>query len=305
MSVDGAYRMLAGRLDGSIRRGEPLSRRTSYRIGGPADLFVICDSISDLAQTVRACEAESVPLVVLGKGTNVLVADDGYRGAVAVLGKDFKRHGIEGEHMRVGAGVILAAVVQEAFAKGLTGLEFAVGVPGTVGGALVMNAGSRDAWIGGIVESVTLLVPGQGLVALRGSEIAWAYRETDLPSRGVVVECALKVQPGDKDAIRRVMEAALTRRKATQPMGAACAGSVFVNPPGDSAGRLIEAAGLKGARVGGAAVSDVHANFIVNDGTATAADVLSLIELIRTAVRDEYGIGLQTEIRFLGDFGQA
>lgn len=305
MSVASAYRALDGHLDGSLRRDEPLSRRTSYRIGGPADLFAVCDSVSDLALVVRVCEAEAVPLVILGKGTNVLVSDAGYRGAVAVLGRDFKRFGLEGEHLRAGASVILAAVVQEAFAKGLTGMEFAVGVPGTVGGALVMNAGSRDDWIGSIVESVTLLVPGEGLIALRGSEVRWAYRDTDLPSKGVIVECALRVEPGDRDAIRAVMEAAFTRRKATQPMGAACAGSVFINPPGDSAGRLVEDAGLKGARVGGAVISDVHANFIVNAGGATASDVMTLIDLVRSTIRDMHGIELQTEIRFLGEVGQA
>ena len=146
------------------------------------------DTIADLACATTILAEEGVEWTMLGKGSNVLVSDDGYDGAVLVLGKGFKRHAIEGEQLRTGAGVILGAVVQDAFKAGLSGLEFAVGIPGTVGGALAMNAGSRDEWIGSIVESVTLFVPGQGLVGVRGPEIAWEYRRTDLPSRGIIVE---------------------------------------------------------------------------------------------------------------------
>jgi len=305
MRVTRAHTTLNRELSGTVLANEPMSRHTTYRVGGPADLFVTCDSVADLALALRVLAEDDVAYVVLGKGSNVLVSDEGYRGAVLLLGRGFKRHGLEGEHLQAGAGVSLAALVQDAFSRGLSGLEFAVGIPGSVGGALAMNAGSREQWIGDIVESVTLYVPGEGLVAVRGAEIEWGYRTTDLPSRGVVVECTLHVSDGDKASIRRTMESNFTRRKTSQPLGRPSAGSVFLNPVGDSAGGLIESAGLKGERIGGAVVSDVHANFILNDGGATASDVMRLIRRVRSAVKETHGIELQTEIRFLGSFEEA
>ena len=305
MSVAIAYERLRSQIGGLVRRDELMSRHTTYRIGGPAALLIDCDSVPDLAATTSILAEERVPWRVLGKGSNVLVSDDGYDGAVLTLGRDFKRHALEDERLRTGAGVILAAVVRDAFSAGRTGLEFAVGVPGTVGGALAMNAGNRDEWIGSIVESVTLFVPGQGLVGVRGPEVAWGYRRSDLTARGIIVEAALRVLEGDEVHIRRTMEASLRRRKRSQPLGLPSAGSIFVNPEGDSAGRLIEAAGLKGLRIGGAQVSDVHANFIVNAGGATAADVVALVKLIRDTVKEANGIELRPEVRFLGSFDES
>jgi len=302
VSVAQAYERLRTSLSGTIRRDEPLARHCSYRIGGPASLVIDCDSVADLALTTSVLAEEDLAWTVLGKGSNVLVADAGFDGAVITLGREFKRHALEGEHLRTGAGVILAAIVNDAFSAGRTGLEFAVGIPGTVGGALAMNAGSRDEWIGSVVESVTVFVPGQGLVGIRGPEIAWAYRNSGLSTRGIIVEASLRLDEGDEVYIRRTMEASLRRRKRSQPLGVPSAGSVFVNPDGDSAGRLIEAAGLKGSRVGGAVVSDIHANFIVNTGGATAADVVELIGLIRDTVKDMHDIELRPEVRFLGSF---
>ena len=287
---------------GVVRESEPMARHTTYRIGGPAALFIECDTVADLACATSVLSEACMEWVVLGKGSNVLVADSGYEGAIMVLGKGFKRHAIEREQLRTGAGVILGAVVQDAFKAGLAGLEFAVGIPGTVGGALAMNAGSRDEWIGSVVESVTLFVPGEGLVGVRGPEIAWGYRRTDLPSRGIIVESVLRVVESDAVHLRRAMEASLRRRKRSQPLALPSAGSVFVNPEGDSAGRLIESVGLKGARSGSAQVSEVHANFIVNTGGATAADVVELIRTIHDAVKESHGIELRPEIRFLGSF---
>lgn len=302
MPLAEAFERLRASLTGPVRRDEPMMRHTTYHIGGPAAILVECASVADIAAATSILGEEGVDWRVLGKGSNVLVADDGYDGAVITLGRDFKRHTLEGDHLRTGAGVILAAVVRDAFSEGRTGLEFAVGIPGTVGGALAMNAGSREEWIGSIVESVTLFIPGEGLVASRGPEIAWGYRTSGLTTQGIIVEAVLRVVEGDADHIRRTMEASLRRRKRTQPLGMPSAGSVFVNPEGDSAGRLIESAGLKGARVGGAQVSDVHANFIVNAGGATAADVIALVRLIRDTVKEAYGIELTPEVRFLGSF---
>ncbi len=303
MSLAAAYSRLARNVSGEVRRNEPMAKHTSFRIGGPADVYVVCETTADVAETLAVLTEEHVPYTTLGKGTNLLVSDEGYRGAVVVLGKQFKKHLRDGNRLEAGAACILAYVVQDALAQGLGGMEFAVGIPGTVGGALAMNAGSREQWIGAMTESVTLFVPGDGLVRVRGDEIRWAYRTSGLRERGVILESVLRLSPADPVQIRSEMEASLSRRRQTQPIGVASAGSVFVNPEGDSAGRLIESAGLKGMRLGGACVSNVHANFIVNDGGATAADVLGLVGKIQMTVKDTYGIDLKPEIRFLGELG--
>lgn len=305
MSVARAFERLSSSVAGVVKRDESLSRHTTFRIGGPAALFIECDTVADLAAATEICADEGVEWTVLGKGSNVLASDEGYDGAVLVLGKGFKRHSVEDGRIIAGAGVILAALVQVAFREGLTGFEFAVGIPGTLGGALAMNAGSRDDWIGSITETVSLFVPGEGLVSVGAAEVQWGYRRTDLPQRGIIVESALRLESGDGDQIRQVMEASLRRRKRNQPLSLPNAGSVFVNPEGDSAGRLIESAGLKGLAVGGASISDIHANFIVNTGDAKAADVIELVRRVREAVKETHGIELTPEIRFLGSFGSA
>jgi UDP-N-acetylmuramate dehydrogenase len=254
---------------------------------------------------VALLEDRGVEWVVVGKGSNLLVADAGYQGAVLVLGREFKRHTPEGGLLKTGAGTALAVLVQDAFHAGLAGLEWAVGIPGTVGGALAMNAGTRDLCIGDTVESVTLLVPGDGLRLLKGRDVTWGYRESGLSERGIIVEAALSVREDDPVRVRARMERMLRERKTTQPLGLPSAGSVFRNPQGDSAGRLIESAGCKGVRRGGAEVSTVHANFIVNTGGATAADIYGLVRKLQMTVRDTHGVDLRPEIRFLGRFDEA
>jgi UDP-N-acetylmuramate dehydrogenase len=283
-----------------VRRNEPLAKHTTLRIGGPADLWIECADTDMLARVDEVLREEDVPWIVMGKGSNILASDRGVEGAAIVLGEGFKRQRVDGNHIVAGGGVILAVVVQEAFRRGLDGLGFAVGIPGTIGGAVFMNAGSREDWIGAVVGSVTMYVPGTGLVAVQGHEVEWCYRATVFPVEGIIVEATLVLRSGDVDRIRESMELSLERRKLTQPLGMPNAGSVFVNPEGDSAGRLIEAAGLKGTRVGGASVSELHANFIVNSGGATAADFLALIDRIREAVRQTHGVELTPEVRIIG-----
>ncbi len=302
MSVARARARLAGAISGEVRSSEPMSRHTTFRVGGPAALYVVADSVSDLASITEVMREEEIPYTVIGKGSNLLVADAGYDGAVLLLGRDFKHHAIGGGALRAGAGTILAFLVQQAFHEGVAGMTWGVGIPGTFGGALAMNAGTREGWIGQIVESVTLFVPGHGLSLFKGADVDWSYRTSGLAQRGIIVEGVLRVSEGDPVRIRAEMERNLKARKASQPLGLPSAGSVFVNPEGDSAGRLIEAAGCKGMRLGGASVSTVHANFIVNDGGATAADVAGLIRKIRMTVRDTHGVELKPEIRFLGTF---
>lgn len=305
MTAKAVYARLQASISGEVRLAEVMARHTTFRIGGPADLYVICDTLADVASTIEACAGEDIPWVVVGKGSNLLVADAGYRGAVIVLGREFKAHSVQDSTIKAGAACTLAYLVQDAFSKGLAGMEFAVGIPGTVGGALVMNAGTRDVWMSSVVESVTLYVPGHGLERLRNTDVGWGYRTSGLADKGVVVETVLGLADSDSGRIRLDMERSLDRRKKSQPMSVPTAGSVFRNPDGDSAGRLIEAAGLKNLRLGGARISEIHGNFIVNDGGATASDVVGLIYKAQMTVRDRYGIELIPEIRFLGSFDAA
>jgi len=305
MALVTAGRYLKRALAGEVLFDEPMARHTTYRIGGPADLYITCETLADLTETLSVLTSEDVPWLALGKGSNMLVADAGYRGAVIVLGKEFKGHSADGAAITAGAGCILAYVVRDAFSLGLSGLESSVGIPGTLGGAIAMNAGTRDDWIGRVVESVTVCHPELGLERVHGADVEWGYRTSGLADRGVMVEATLRLEPAERTALQASMDAALGRRKRSQPLGQPSAGSVFVNPPDDSAGRLIEAAGLKGTRLGGAMISDVHANFIVNRGGASAADVLGLIRKVQMTVRDRNGIELKPEIKLVGSFEAA
>ena len=288
------------RFDGDVYPNEPMSRHTTYRIGGPARFFVRANSIGALCSLVDVCADGNVPWVVVGRGSNVLVADEGFSGVVIALGRDFRSSRFEDGRFMVGAGATLSSVVQDAFRRNLGGFEFAVGTPGTVGGALCMNAGSREEWIGERVVTVTTYRPGRGLLRRRGSEIDWGYRTSSFAPDEAILECELAAVPADPFQLRDRMESNLARRQQTQPLALPTCGSVFKNPEGASVGRLIDEAGLKGASVGGARVSDVHGNFIVNAGSATAADVRALMEHVRRCVRANYGVDLVPEVRLVG-----
>ena len=313
MSAFDAYIRLDGSLEGSITCDEPMSRHTTYRIGGPAALYIECATLADLSLVTEVLAEEDVPWFIAGKGSNLLVAAEGYEGAVIVLGREFGRIDFGGFEeleddvdlpervvVTVGASTALSRLVQKAFSLGLSGLEFAVGTPGTVGGATRMNAGTRDAWFGTVVESVTVFTPGKGLSKLRGEDIVWAYRGSSIPADAIVVEVEVILKPSDKMMLHASMEASLKRRRSTQPLSQPSCGSVFKGPDGDSAGRLIEACGLKGLKIGGAQISEVHANFIVNTGNATAQDVLSLMKIAQDKVKEEHGVELRPEVKFLG-----
>ncbi|MFQ9179133.1 MAG: UDP-N-acetylmuramate dehydrogenase [Eggerthella lenta] len=284
--------------DGDVYPSEPMARHTMYRIGGPARFYVQVASVGALKRLVTVCEESRVPWVAIGRGSNLLVADEGYPGVVITLGRDFRicRYDEDAHSFCVGAGVPLSSVVQEAFRRSLAGFEFAVGTPGTVGGALRMNAGSRDEWIGSRVVSVTTLSPGKGLVRRDGDQIAWGYRSSSFASDEVIVECELSVEPADLFFIRGKTGAPHARQK-TQPL------SLPSRRVPQTEGAPVGASSRKLAlwlRIGGAQVSEVHANFIVNTGDATARDVLELINLVKTKVYETYGIELQPEVRFLG-----
>jgi UDP-N-acetylmuramate dehydrogenase len=289
-------------LRGPIVAGEILARHTSYRIGGPARLFCVLAGLRDLRSVFEAlADHPDVPWVMLGRGTNVLVADEGFPGLVLQLGPEFKRIKVEEDRLLAGSGTLLAAVVKEAWSRGLGGMAWAAGIPGTVGGAIAGNAGAMDLAIGDRVSSVTLYHPRDGLRRMTAGEISFGYRTSSLIDAGVIVECELALEPDDVERIRAEMERYFRRRKLSQPLGIPSAGSVFKNPPGVGAGRLLEEAGLKGMRSGRAEISSTHANFIVNRGGASAHDVTELIRAARRAARAR-GVTLSLEIRLLGDF---
>ena len=302
MSLFNAYMSLSGAVDADVLRDEKLSRRTSYRIGGPARLLILVHSYAALGKVVDVLAAENVDWVILGKGSNVLASDAGYEGAVIILDDEFARVSFDADEGLIcaGAGALLSKVVADAAKAELSGLEFCVGIPGTVGGAVSMDAGTRREWIGQRVRDLVVYRPGEGLHRYEGHEIEWGYRCTSIPTSEIILEATLELAHGERSAISADMESRLARRRRTQPMGKPTCGSVFRNPPDRSAGILIDSCGCKGLSSGRAQVSAEHANFIVNNGGATASDVVSLIQLMHDAVLANHGVDLKCEVKLLG-----
>jgi UDP-N-acetylmuramate dehydrogenase len=288
---------------GEMRRDEPMSRHTSWRAGGTADLFFIPSSIEDLQAFLRELDAET-PIFWLGVGSNLLVRDGGLRGVVisatAIL-RDIER--IEPYMVRAGSGVPCTQLARQCIRWGLGPSEFFAGIPGTVGGALTMNAGAHGGETWERVESVRTIDRGGEIHLRSAAEYSVSYRHVTGPPNEWFLEATFRFEPG-VTASMDAMKAMLERRKATQPLGLPSCGSVFRNPPGDHAARLIEAAGLKGCRIGGAEVSPKHANFIINTGDATATDIEELIEHVRQTVIERHGIELQHEVRIVGEVTQ-
>lgn len=284
-----------------VRRDEPLARRTTLRVGGPADILVEPGSEEDLAAVLKFCAGNNLKFFVLGRGSNLLVRDGGFRGVVISLAHSFfSRIEITGERLHCGAGAKLKNVAVEAKRSGLAGLEFLEGIPGSVGGALRMNAGAMNAATFDVVESVRLMdYAGNARDALPG-ELSVDYRCCATLKTHIALGAVFKGRSDSRESIEQRMLAFSKKRWTTQP-AAPSAGCMFKNPAAIPAGKLIDELGLKGARVGGAFVSAEHGNFIVNDGTATARDVLELIEKLRQQVKAERGIELHTEVEIVGE----
>jgi len=286
---------LAG-LENIVRQDEPLAMHTWFQLGGPAEYFAEPESVDQLAELIRRCCQEDVPVRLLGQGSNILVRDEGVPGMVVRLSSPaFCDIRVEGRRLRVGGGALLGRAVTASVHRGLSGLATLVGLPGTVGGALHGNAGAHGGNIGQWTFHATVMA-GDGEIHQRsGDELVFGYRQSSLDDL-VILEAACDLEEDSPRELAQRMQKQWIVKKASQPMGHQCAGCVFKNPRGQSAGELIDDAGLKGTRIGGAVVSDRHANFIIAEPECTAQDVLRLIELVRGQVRDRMDVELELEL---------
>ncbi len=282
----------------------PLRDYTSFRIGGPASALVAVVNLEELQALLQFVNRNEVAYRVIGRGTNLLVRDKGYSGVAIVLSGDFKQYSIEesasGVFLDAGAGCSFSRLSSICMEKGLSGMEFAVGIPGTLGGAAVMNAGAWGGELADILQEITVMTP-KGTQKYARHEVDFTYRRMNIPNapHAIVTSVRLMLGTREKEEIRKICENYREQRYENQPIGTANAGSIFKNPEGTSAGQLIEASGLKGVAIGDAVISEKHANFIVNRGTATAGNVLELITLIQKRVREDSGFQLEPEVHIL------
>jgi UDP-N-acetylmuramate dehydrogenase len=300
--IEAAARTALQRLMGErVRFHALLGRFTSLGVGGPADALVIPEALDEAEALVTFCAEHDVPLYVLGGGFNTLVLDGGIEGVV-LRTQRLREIEVSGDGLLYAeAGVSHSQVTRVCQERGLTGLEFSAGIPGSVGGWVTMNAGIPDHEIGPLVAEIRVATPSDGTLWIAREELRFEYRSVHgVPPGSVVLAAHFQLAAGEREQIRKQIDRHLVHRRSTQPIDQPSCGSVFKNPPGEHAGRLIESAGLKGAREGGAQISSLHANFIVNTGNATAADVTALIERARDAVREQSGIELETEVRIVG-----
>lgn len=287
---------------GKVIENEPLANHTTWRIGGPADVLVIPNSKESLILAVKKLHTLGVSWRAIGRGSNLLVRDGGLRQVVFKISDVLDHLRFDGNKVYVGAGFSFIKLAILAGREGLTGMEFAGGIPGNVGGAVYMNAGAHGSEISRILKSAEILLETGELVQYTAEQLKFSYRTSSLQSTSaMVMEVVFELDYGDRKEIADTLAKHKDRRRLTQPLQLPCAGSVFRNPKGDHAGRLIESSGLKGFRIGGAEVSTLHANFIVNIGQATAQDVLTLMEHVRTVVHEKHGVRLIPEVLVVGE----
>lgn len=291
-------------VSGQLWTDEPMSRHTTFRVGGPADYYVEAQTAAELSQVLGLCRRQEVPCYVVGNGSNLLVGDGGYRGVILSLGKQFSGVEKAGEgKLLAGAGALLSVVAKTALKESLAGMEFASGIPGTVGGAVVMNAGAYGSELADVLGSVMLLDPEGEVGRFSPAQLELGYRSSNIQARGLVVlQAEFNLEPGEEKQIAGRMEELAAQRRAKQPLEYPSAGSTFKRPEGYFAGRLIEEAGLRGFCVGGAQVSEKHCGFVVNRGGATAADIYELCRRVRQRVWEHSGVELELEVKVLGDF---
>ncbi len=284
-----------------VLENEPMSKHTTFRIGGAADIFVTPDSIEKIKSAIALANENSLPYYIVGNGSNLLVKDNGYRGVIIQLYNKFNAVEVDGEYIKAQCGVLLSGISKTALNNSLTGLEFASGIPGTLGGAVCMNAGAYGGEMKQIVESVTVLKDGE-IKTLSNEECDFGYRHSRIMSeKMIVLEVKLKLEKGNASDIKAKMDELSVQRISKQPLEYPSAGSTFKRPEGYFAGKLIDDSGLRGYSVGGAQVSEKHCGFVVNKGGATAEDVITLMKNVNDIVKEKFGVGLEPEVRIIGE----
>lgn len=286
-----------------VYKEEPMKKHTTFRVGGNADYFVMPQNVSEIKAIIELCKEEDIPYYILGNGSNLLVSDAGYRGVIIQIYKEMNQIEVVGECLKVQAGALLSRVGTVALENELAGFEFAAGIPGTVGGAVVMNAGAYGGEMKDIIVNATVLTQEGEILTLNKEELELGYRTSVIAKKGYIVLAAeYQLQKGEKEAIRARMDELKTQRVTKQPLEYPSAGSTFKRPEGYFAGKLIQDAGLRGFQVGGAQVSEKHCGFVINKDQATAADIKELMRQVAEKVMQEFGVELEAEVKTLGDF---
>ena len=286
-----------------VRINEPMNRHTTFRIGGPADYFLLPSSSEEVKGILEICKEESLQYFILGNGSNLLVSDEGYRGVIIQLYRNYGGLTVEGTEIRAGAGVLLSQIAAAARNESLTGFEFAGGIPGTLGGAVVMNAGAYGGELKDVLKEAVVMDREGNIFTVPVEKLAMGYRTSLVKTAGyLVLEVVISLKKGSQEEIRDTMKDLADRRISKQPLEYPSAGSTFKRPEGYFAGKLIMDAGLRGYQVGGAQVSEKHCGFVINKGNATAADVCRLMDDVQAKVQEQFGVTLEPEVKFLGDF---
>ena len=286
----------------SILIDEPMSRHTTFRVGGPADFFVTPKAKEEVRDVIRICKEAGMPYYIIGNGSNLLVSDAGYRGVIVQIYKEMNKVKVEGDLVKAQAGALLSGIAAKALGAELSGFEFASGIPGTIGGACVMNAGAYGGEMKDVLESVTVLTGEGKIIELGRNELELGYRTSVIAKKGyIVLGAVLKLERGDGEKIKTYMDELKEKRVTKQPLEYPSAGSTFKRPEGYFAGKLIEDAGLRGFQVGGAQVSEKHCGFVINRDHATAADIMELMRQVQIRVKENSGVDLEPEVKRLGD----
>ena len=286
-----------------ILEEEPMKKHTTFRIGGPAEYLILPQTTEEIADVIKLCRQEEIPWYIVGNGSNLLVADEGVRGVVIQLLRNFNQIQVEGCQIRMQTGAQNAAVAKRALDASLTGFEFAAGIPGTIGGAVVMNAGAYGGEMKDILKEVTVLDPNGMIRTIPAEELELGYRTSIIARKGyVVLEAVIVLKTGDPKEIKAAMDELKEKRVTKQPLEYPSAGSTFKRPEGYFAGKLIMDAGLRGFSVGGAQISEKHCGFVINKGNATAKDVTELMDETKKIVMEKFGVALEPEVKRLGQF---
>ena len=282
---------------------EPMKRHTTFRIGGPAEVFVMPENLEEVGRILEICKEENLPYFILGNGSNLLVSDKGYRGVVIQLDRNFGEVRVEGTEIFASAGALLSTIAVAARRASLTGFEFAGGIPGTLGGAVVMNAGAYGGEMKDVLKKVTVMDQTGKVFEIPAKELEMGYRTSVIKTAGyIVLDAVISLKEGDIEEIKALTRKLSEQRTSKQPLEYPSAGSTFKRPEGYFAGKLIMDSGLRGYRVGGAQVSEKHCGFVINAGDATAEDVRSLMQHVTETVYEKFGVTLEPEVKFLGEF---